>query len=232
MTDLDDPSIRILKELENGKKTAPELAKLTNLSRGQVHYRLKNKLADHVTQTGSEENPGSAASTTVWSLTDGGTSLLDDLDESPSTFSEIADIAEESRQDAESAKESVQQYRKKLNRLKDRQKAIKSALPADSWDTMETTTVPGPETFQNLNGRIDAHKEQISELEESQEQEIEELRRELSEKLAEVEDDLVRATEHIEHQDRQIDRIEDRQDKLDERLRAVENRTLWDLLPF
>lgn len=234
MSDLDNDSIRLLRELENGELTAPELANRTNLSRGQVHYRLKNKLSDRVTQTDTRANPGSAAPTTVWSLSADGQDLLDDLSETPETFEEIAEIAEEAASDAESAKESVRKYRKKVNRLKDRQDAIKEALPAESWETMGTTPAMGPDQYEQLDRRIDGVRDDLQddldELQANVAQDINQLSTKVGEQGLTLQQLQERHSDTEYARQKELERAEMRIQRLEQRLNELESRTLLDHL--
>jgi len=232
MTDLDDPSLRILRELENEEKTAPKLAKKTNLSRGQVHYRLKNKLSDHVTQTDSVGNPGSAAPTTVWTISESGREILAQTDDTPSTFDEIADIADKSAQEAESAKESVRKYRKKVNRLKDRQDALKSTLPADSWTEVKRTKVASAESAESLSTRINGVERRLRDDVEEVESDLDELAERTARDLDDLEAELGQLTDQLHRVATAVEDQEERIDALETRLAAVENRSLRDFLPF
>lgn len=235
MTELDDDSIRVLLELEKGELTAPELAKRTNLSRGQVHYRLKNKISDRVTQTGKRENPGSAAPTSVWTLSDEGRATIDDLDETPQTFTEIAERSFKASEDAESAKESVQEYRKTVNRLKDRQDTLKSAV-GTTWEDLEDTNILTQEEHQQLDSRISGIKKILSD-------DLDELQTELDDHAYTTRRERAELSSKIEKLNRRIGSIETRLnnreeavdrrlERIEKRLDSEESRTLRDFLPF
>lgn len=235
MENLDEDSIRILHELSENELTAPELAERTHLSRGQVHYRLKNKLSDRVTQTDIKENPGAAGDTTVWTVSD----EVGEIEDLPETFSSISKRASEASKEAKSAKESVQAYRKKVNRVKKRQDALKSAIGA-SWDDMSDENILTGRQFREIDGRIngvkDSFQQHLADLDDELQVEINDYRKSSKQERRELHNELSEIKNHIDKIETRLDEQEEavnsRLRRLEERVDTLEKRTLRDFLPF
>jgi chromosome segregation ATPase len=143
---MENKDIRLLKQMENSAVSMPEMSKKSEYTKQQIHYRLTEKWNDLVIKDSERENAGSIPSTTLWRLSTKGQKKLEsveitDGDETEiETFEELSEIASEASRDAESAKSSVQKYRKKLSRVDGRVTSIKEATE-EPWSELEGDSV-------------------------------------------------------------------------------------------
>jgi chromosome segregation ATPase len=128
--------------MKDSTVSLPELTEKSEYSRQQVHYRLNEKWTELVEKSGKVENRGDIYSTTLWRLSTQGEEKLesveisDEDDDKIETFDDLAEAAEQASRDAESAKSSVQEYRKKVSRIDNRLTSIKEAT-GQAWSDIE-----------------------------------------------------------------------------------------------
>lgn len=139
---MDNKDIRLLKQMEDSAVSMPEMTKKSEYTKQQIHYRLNEKFGKYVQKDSETENPGAARSTTVWTLSEKGQekieseSITDDENTNIETFDDLAAATKEASQNAESAKQSVQRYRKKVSRIDDRITYIKDSM-GSTWGELE-----------------------------------------------------------------------------------------------
>jgi methyl-accepting chemotaxis protein len=132
--------------MEDSAVSMPEMAKKSEYSKQQVHYRLTQKFKKYVEKDSEVENSGAIPSTSLWRLSEEGkeklseVSLRDEDEDKIETFEELSEVAEQASRDAESAKSSVQKYRKKLSRIDSRVTSIKEATE-EPWSGLEGDSV-------------------------------------------------------------------------------------------
>lgn len=140
---MDNKDIRLLKQMKDSTVSLPELTEKSEYSRQQVHYRLNEKWTELVEKSGKVENRGDIYSTTLWRLSTQGEEKLesveisDEDDDKIETFEELSEAAEQASRDAKSARNSVQEYRKKVSRIDNRLTSIKEAT-GETWSDLKS----------------------------------------------------------------------------------------------
>jgi chromosome segregation ATPase len=186
---MDNKDIRLLKQIEDSAVSMPELTEKSEYSKQQVHYRLNEKWTEYVRKESETENPGAARSTTLWNLSKAGKEKLEsveitDEDENTiETFDDLAEAAEEARQDASSAKSSVQTYRKKVSRMDQRLSSIKEAI-GEPWSEMNDVELLTSRDKDGLRADYDILESKFESLEES----LEIVKTDVEDKSEEIED--------------------------------------------
>lgn len=125
--------IRLLRQMQDSAVSMPELAKKSQYTKQQIHYRLTEKWNELVVKESEVENRGAIPSTSLWRLSTKGQKKLESVEITDGneteieTFDELSEIASEASRDAESAKNSVQEYRKKVSRIERRLDSLKES---------------------------------------------------------------------------------------------------------
>lgn len=238
---LDRESELILLALKDGAETTSDIEDATGIAqRGKLHYRAENALSDLVSR--ETEDATGAVQRTTWSLTEAGEDYVEEHQQDlamPQTIDEVRDILMEAADDASTAKESVQNYRRKVHRLKERQDTIKDALGA-SWDDLDNTTIVTEDALETTQDYFESElrryrneaqstvKAEVREQTEPFQDDV----NELDQDLDELDQDLDDLASQLHRVAKAVEEREDRIDALESRLAAVEDRSLRDFLPF
>lgn len=195
---MDNKDIRLLRQMEDSAVSLPQMTKKSEYTKQQIHYRLTEKLSEYVQKDSETENPGAARSTTLWNLSTAGEEKLesDSINEDKiETFNGLAEAAEEARRDSESAKSSVQQYRKKVSRIEGRLNSLKESI-GETWSGMEDVDLLTRDDKEELKADYTELEADLKSLEKS---------------LDSVETDVEELeTEHIDYLEGAVENLEDK----------------------
>jgi chromosome segregation ATPase len=222
---MENKDIRLLKQMENSAVSMPEMSKKSEYTKQQIHYRLTEKWNDLVIKDSERENAGSIPSTTLWRLSTKGQKKLEsveitDGDETEiETFEELSEIASEASRDAESAKSSVQKYRKKLSRVDGRVTSIKEATE-EPWSELEGDSVTiltdnDKDELTNVEADITNVRENINDIQTTASEQSKHISI-LDRKVAELVEEKNELNQKVEKQSERIDELEGRISELEE----------------
>lgn len=246
---MDNKDIRLLRQMKDSTVSLPKLTEKSEYSRQQVHYRLTEKWNDLVTKDSEVENSGAIYSTTLWTLSEKGQEKLesveitDEDEDKIETFDDLAEAAEQASRDAESAKSSVQEYRKKVSRIDNRLTSIKEATGQAWSDIGEDVDLLTREDKEELKADYTALEGDLKSLEKS----LDSIKTDVEDKSDEIEylsdsvDDLENRLAEMESRNNklksenrklatEVDTQGSRISELEDEIERMKNRTLLERL--